>query len=82
MPMKDGTGPRGMGPKTGRGFGPCGYGLGWRNNDSPRRGLGSYFGFYNQPQSKDEKRQALAEYKKALEEELEDINREEKDLDK
>ena len=23
MPLKDGTGPKGKGPKTGRGFGPC-----------------------------------------------------------
>ena len=27
MPRFDGTGPRGMGPGTGRGMGPCGFGL-------------------------------------------------------
>lgn len=27
MPARDGTGPLGYGPKTGRGFGPCGRGL-------------------------------------------------------
>ncbi len=27
MPRLDGTGPQGMGPRTGRGFGPCGGGL-------------------------------------------------------
>ena len=31
MPKFDGTGPRGMGPKTGRGFGPCGMGMGMRH---------------------------------------------------
>jgi len=28
MPRLDGTGPAGMGPMTGRGLGPCGYGYG------------------------------------------------------
>ena len=28
MPRKDGTGPEGKGPNTGRGLGPCGKGLG------------------------------------------------------
>ena len=28
MPFQDGTGPRGMGPLTGRGFGPCGRNFG------------------------------------------------------
>ena len=34
MPRRDGTGPWGYGPGTGRGFGPCvrgfGRGMGWR----------------------------------------------------
>ena len=29
MPMQDRTGPRGQGPLTGRGFGPCGQGIGF-----------------------------------------------------
>lgn len=32
MPNRDGTGPRGNGPRTGRGLGPCG--------DGQARGLG------------------------------------------
>ena len=28
MPGRDGTGPLGLGPRTGRGMGPCGRGLG------------------------------------------------------
>ena len=78
MPRFDGTGPRGMGPGTGRGFGPCGFGMGWGRFDRGR-GLGRYFG-WNQPQTKEEKLQALSDYKKALEEELEDIKKEEADL--
>lgn len=43
MPNKNGTGPEGKGPKTGRGLGPCGDG-------NPRggvrgRGLGRGMGF-------------------------------------
>ena len=30
MPYQDGTGPQGQGPMTGRGLGPCGRGLGFR----------------------------------------------------
>jgi len=37
MPAFDGTGPRGEGPLTGRGMGPCGRGF--------RRGFGRGFGF-------------------------------------
>lgn len=29
MPYKDGTGPNGQGPRTGRGMGPCGGGMGY-----------------------------------------------------
>jgi hypothetical protein len=75
MPNRDGTGPQGLVPLTGRGLGPCGGGmrLGFG------RGLGRYFG-WNQPQTTEEKRQALADYRKALEEELEDVKKEEQDL--
>ncbi len=81
MPKFDGTGPRGQGPMTGRGFGPCGKGLGMGlgGGRGYGRGLGRYFG-WNQPQTKEEKLKALADYKKALEEELEDIKKEEADL--
>ena len=30
MPVFDGRGPRGLGPRTGRGLGPCGWSLGYR----------------------------------------------------
>jgi hypothetical protein len=77
MPNNDKTGPRGMGPKTGRGFGPCGLGLGWRKG----RGMGRYFG-WNQPQTPKDQLKALDDYKKTLKEELEDVEKERKELNK
>jgi hypothetical protein len=56
MPAFDGTGPRGLGPMTGRGLGPCGLGMrrgGFRRFVSPRNELA-----------------ALEEEEKMLEEEL------------
>ncbi len=82
MPNFDGTGPGRMGNRTGRGFGPCGLGLGWRRKFGTRRGLGRYFGSWADPATKEEKLVALSEYKKALKEELEDITSEEKELGK
>ena len=72
MPGFDRTGPRGAGLMTGRGFGPCGLGLGRRG----RFGLGRYFG-WSLPQTPKDQKEALADYKKALEEELEDVKKEE-----
>ncbi|MFH0891667.1 MAG: DUF5320 domain-containing protein [Candidatus Falkowbacteria bacterium] len=48
MPLKDGTGPQGTGPATGRGMGPCGaargvaggVGQGRRIRGGQARGLG------------------------------------------
>ncbi len=76
MPGFNGTGPLGRGPMTGRGFGPCGLGLGWRRSFGPGRGMGRYFN-WSWPQTPKDQKEALAEYKKALEEELEDVKREE-----
>jgi hypothetical protein len=81
MPKFDGTGPMGMGPRTGRGFGPCGFGLGLRRMFGRGRGMGRYFG-WNQPQTPKDQLAALDDYKKALEKELEDINKEKKELSK
>jgi len=75
MPQFDQTGPMGQGPMTGRGFGPCGLGLGWRRRFGMGRGLGRYFR-WNWPVSQNDQKQALVEYKKALEEELADVNKE------
>ena len=78
----DRTGPQGMGPRTGRCFGPCGLGLGWRRRFGAGRGMGRYFGNWNDPQTKEEKLESLSDYKKALEEELEDVKKEEEEVEK
>jgi len=45
MPAGDGTGPRGMGPMTGRGAGYCaGYGAPGYANPMPGRGFGMGWG--------------------------------------
>ena len=80
MPGLDRTGPQGGGSMTGRGFGPCGMGLGWRRRFGSGRGLGRYFG-WDWPQTKEEKKKALQEYRKALEEEMVDVEKEAKELD-
>jgi hypothetical protein len=81
MPNRDKTGPAGAGPSTGRGLGPCGQGArrGFGCGRGFGRGLGRFFG-WNQPQTEEEKRQALVDYRKALEEELEDVKKEEEQL--
>ena len=79
MPKFDETGPMGTGPRTGRGFGPCV--LGWRKGFGGGRGIGRYFG-WNWPQTPKDQQGALDDYKKALEEELEDVNKERVELSK
>ena len=94
MPAFDKTGPQGQGSLTGRGMGPCaapfgrqagGRGMGMRTGFGRcgrfGRGLGRYFG-WNTPQTKTEQKQDLADYRKALEEELDDIRKEEAELNK
>ncbi|MBU0708937.1 DUF5320 domain-containing protein [Patescibacteria group bacterium] len=80
MPNLDGTGPMSIGPRTGRGFGPCCLGMGWRRRQGDGRGMGRYFGMWSWPQSKQDQTKALTEYRKALEEELEDVRKTEEEL--
>jgi len=71
MPRFDGTGPMGLGPRTGWGLGPCGGGMrrGWRY-------WGGYgFGFRRFISPKNELA-ALEEEEKILEEELAAIKEE------
>ncbi len=85
MPAFDKTGPQGQGPMTGRGMGRCGSGVrmgrGMGQCLGYGRGLGRYFG-WNAPITIEEQKEDLSEYKKALLEELEDIEKREKELDK
>ena len=85
MPTKDGTGPMGEGPLTGRGMGPCakdamakGFRRGFKRG--PRRGLG-----WCCPEeltlTKDEQKKILQEevkdleeYKKQIEKKLKELN--------
>ncbi|MBU1000379.1 DUF5320 domain-containing protein [Patescibacteria group bacterium] len=81
MPAFDGTGPRGQGPMTGRGLGSCGGGRGMRMGFGRcrgyGRGLGGYFGWgAPQTQTKEEKIQDIKTYRKSLQEEVEDLEKE------
>ncbi|MFC1711122.1 DUF5320 domain-containing protein [Patescibacteria group bacterium] len=75
MPNFDGTGPFNMGVNMGKGFGPCGLGSSLRKRYGVKRGMGRYFSF-SAPQGKKEQLEVLKDYKKALQEELEDIEKE------
>lgn len=78
MPKFDGTGPRGMGPRTGRGMGPCGMGFFGGRCGGCHYPCCPYFNF---PTEKDRK-EYLRDYLKSLEEEIEDIKKELEDSEK
>ncbi|MFC1801744.1 DUF5320 domain-containing protein [Nanoarchaeota archaeon] len=75
MPMKDGTGPRGMGAGTGWGRGPCGAG----RQKGFGQGLGRRFcaGLSQEPVelTKEEEKKILKAEKESLEQELELIKK-------
>ena len=76
MPGGDGTGPRGEGPMTGRGLGPCGRGLAVR-----RRFRGRFRPIAQQiTLTKQEQKKILEEEKKDLELELKAIQEKLKEL--
>ena len=79
MPTFDGTGPQGQGPMTGRGMGRCAAGrrFGFGCGRGIKRGLGRFFNG-GQAWSKED----LEEYKQALQEELEDVEKELKEPEK
>ncbi|HAU99389.1 MAG: hypothetical protein UX04_C0006G0014 [Microgenomates group bacterium GW2011_GWF2_45_18] len=85
MPRFDQTGPQGKGPVTGRGLGRCsnrkGMSVGFGRCRGYGRGLGRYFG-WNDPQTKEEEIEDLLAYKKALLEEIEDIEKDLNDVQK
>jgi len=83
MPALDKTGPQGQGPMTGRGLGSCGRGrgMGFGRCRGYGKGLGRYFG-WNAPQTKEEKTEDIQAYKKALQEEMEEVDKELTDLQK
>jgi len=85
MPAQDGTGPRGMGPRTGRGLGPCGtgYGRGYGMGYGRGRGYGQGYrmgygpGYAAQPYEPTKEEQ-----KKMIEAELKGLDEEKKALQK
>lgn len=77
MPGFNGTGPLGYGPRTGRGMGPCGAGMGWRRGWG--RGI-DRFGFRRYaPQ--DEK-EILSQEEDYLKQELQAVQNRLKELEK
>lgn len=80
MPNMDKTGPNGAGLLTGKGLGLCGLGLSMkRRGYGCGRGFGRFFG-WNQKMTVEEQKEALAKYRQALEEELEDVEEMEKEI--
>lgn len=70
MPGFDRTGPRGMGPMTGRGMGYCGGGM----RCGYGRGFGRGCGWgYRAPITKDEEKEMLKEEIKVLEKRIEEL---------
>lgn len=76
MPGRNGTGPLGMGPLTGRGLGPCGRG--YFSYRRPRLGYGR--GYYSVNENTD--RSFLEDEKAMLEARLKEINETLEVLDK
>lgn len=84
MPMKDKTGPRGMGPGSGRGLGPCGTGvaggLGWGRGYG--RVMCGWFWRKYQTMPKGERKEILKAEAEDLKQELEMVQGELKELEK
>lgn len=81
MPRQDGTGPQGLGPRTGRGLGPCGAGAGFARGAGFGRGMGRGMGFgrgfrYGYPSLQGNANLSEKDEKKILEAELKEIEAE------
>ncbi|MEA2057026.1 MAG: DUF5320 family protein [Patescibacteria group bacterium] len=83
MPLRDGTGPQGQGPGTGRGMGPCVQGRGFRGRGFGRGfGRGQGIGFGRMFWTRQDWREDLTAYKQDLERELEAVNQELNEVEK
>ena len=80
MPNLDGTGPDGKNSCSENGLGPC-FGFGLGHGCRHHRGLGGFF-HRNWPEDKEAQIKILSDYKKALEEELEEVRKEEAEIEK
>lgn len=74
MPRRDGTGPMGMGPMTGRRRGPCGVAKAAGTIGGLGLGLGLGLGRMRNVSSPQEEKELLKEEKAALENRLNQIN--------
>ena len=83
MPGGDGTGPRGLGPGTGRGYGPCGAGGRFGRGRGFGRGFGPGrgFGVYQRPLTQEEEKSFLVEEATGLESDLKEIKQRLKNLE-
>lgn len=84
MPGRDGTGPVGMGPMTGRGMGYCGHHVHtpWAGRRFWGCGRGFYpYTGYGVPQGPAQEKDRLADMEKALSEQLAEVRRMQADLD-
>jgi hypothetical protein len=72
MPGYDNTGPMGQGKLTGRGFGPCSYGLGWWRRFGPKKDLNRRLNWH-WPQYPSNQADDLTEYQSFLETELAEV---------
>lgn len=79
MPGFDRTGPRGEGPMTGRGLGPCGRGLGFRRGFGRGFGRGRGYAYGYAPVAptltKDQEKAILENEMKILQEDTEAIKK-------
>jgi hypothetical protein len=74
MPGRDGTGPWGYGPMTGRGLGPCGMGFRFGAGRDFGRGMGY-------APTKEQEIEFLKHHKEFMEETLKEINERLKELE-
>lgn len=79
MPGFDSTGPRGEGPMTGRGLGPCGRGRGFRRGFGRGFGRGRGYAYDYAPVApaltKDQEKAMLEDEMKILQEDTETIKK-------
>jgi len=79
MPVRDGTGPQGQGAMTGRGLGSCGVGFARDRGYGMEKGFGSCCGccpMCGLKPSKEDEKAMLEREKKAVDERLEELNKE------
>jgi len=74
MPGQDGSGPRGEGPLSGRGLGPCGRGLARGRGFGRGLGIGRGFGWREPVElSKEEQKKILEAEKQEIEKRLKEL---------